>query len=255
MWLAASFVGAIPPFAAVTSCGEVSSHRAERSLTSTVTLRGETRLIVDSLIPIEIRGERRLDEIRVVIDATLTASTSTRANAAAEKLSFDEAHPDARTVTLSLAAPEDALLTGTFRLEVPADMDVKAVERASTVFIEGMDGAIDVTSVSHVRVVEASKDVRVNVGRGNALVDATLTPGSTVDVRVRAGDVELRVPEALSADIEATFATEGAIITDHARLPPFFGTAGQPYRASVGGGLSIVRIATGTGRIVIRSRS
>jgi hypothetical protein len=105
-----------------------------------------------------------------------------------------------------------------------------------------------------VHVGDAENDVVVGVVTGNAIVETVLDPGTTTQVEVERGDIELRIPEGISVDLQATVRSTGQIVPDHPRLPPFFGRAGDTYNVQIAGGLAVVRLSTVQGNIVIRSR-
>lgn len=245
----ALFTGAVA-VATSTSCMEGEQVSLERSLTSTVTLEGERRLVTNLPIPVTIEGERRVNDVLVTVDLTVTASSSTQARILADMITIEEEHAD-RDLVIGITEPENARLSGTVRIQLPADLDVKVTERGGTVDVLEVEGEIEVDSLSHVRVTGAEENVDVAVEAGNALVESAQNPGLTTTIRVNAGDVELTLPPAVSADIEAV-ATNGIVVA-HPMLQRWPG-GNQPYRASVGGGLSIVRLSTRRGLVVIRSR-
>jgi len=238
---------------APTACSEAAQHKVERTLTSTVTLTLEDTLAVDAWVPLTVGGERRIDEIYATLRATVTASTSTRAEALAAALEIRVERRD-RTVLLTVSKPEQASLEGTFALRVPADLHVEAIERTGTIDVSGMDGDIRASSRSHVRIAGAKGDVAVGDYAGDAIVDVELEPGSRVDVAVENGSIDLAVPASLSVDLAALVKTNGRIAPNHPQLPPFFGSVGQIYHVMIGGGLSVVALQTSIGNIVIRTR-
>jgi hypothetical protein len=237
------------------SCDEGPQFPAKRTFTSTITLGAETVLILDVPISITLRGEPRIDEIYATVDATVTASTSTRASQLAEDLRFIRTSSAGDTkLSLALAAPPEASIGGTITVRVPSDLDLAVVERGGTTDVVNMRGNIEIASASHTRISGAERNVFVQTSAGNVLVDSTLPAGSSVRLELQVGDVDLAVPEGLSADIQATAVRSGSVIPAHPRLPQFTGKAGDTYRANVGGGLSVVRITTGSGKIIIRGR-
>jgi hypothetical protein len=242
-WVAA----AVAAFAA--ACSEGETHKAERTLTSTVTLSLEDTLAVDSVIS----GERRSEEIYATLHAVVTASTSTRAESIASKLAILVERRE-RVVSISVPVPTDTVLMGDLVLRVPADLKIQAVNRGDTVDLSGIDADIRVSSRSHVKVSGAKESVLIGVVNGNALVDAELDPGSSVQIFCENGNVELKIPSAISADISALVKTRGTVVPNHPQLPPFRGSAGQVYRTRIGDGLSSVALETSVGNIVITTR-
>jgi hypothetical protein len=113
-----------------------------------------------------------------------------------------------------------------------------------------MEGAMRIDSIRSVRVTEADDDVVLRVESGNALVDARLRPGSAIDVGVGAGDVQIDLPEALSASVEA-MATEG-VVSSHPALPSR--PPSVPYRETAGAGGASVVATTRRGAVVFRAR-
>jgi hypothetical protein len=233
-------------------CAEVPQFSETRSLTSTVALDRESLLDVDSVVSLSIVGERRSTDLHFALEATVTASTSTRAKILADALALAPTS-DGDTVTLKVEAPSEASLSGTLEIGAPPDLDLTIVERGGTVDVEDLEGSLRIVSQSHVRVVGATRDTVVGVVSGNALVDTLATPGTTTTIEVTAGDIELTLPEGLSANLLAV-AGQGQIYIAHPRLPPFLGRPGDVYSANVGGGLAVFRLETRAGKIVIRTR-
>ncbi len=234
------------------ACSEAPQEKVERTLTSTVTLSLEDTLAVDSAVTLRISGEPRLDEIYATLNAVVTASTSSRAAMLADKLSIGVERRD-RTVALVIPVLKDAVLSGELLLRVPSDMKIDVVERGDTVDVSGMNHHLRIASRSHVRIVGAQEDVVVGVVQGNVVLDVELNPGTNIDVRTDAGDIDFAVPQTLSVTLVAR-TMNGTIIPQHPQLPPFRGGAGEPYGVVVGGGLSNVQLQTGVGNIIIRTR-
>lgn len=237
----------------VAACSGTPAEKAERTLTSTVTLTLEDTLAIDTPVKLVLSGEPRLEEIYVTLNAVVTASTSTRAEAIANMLAINVERRD-RTVAIVIPQPMLATLSGELRLRVPADLKLDIIERNESVEVSGMNSDLRIASRSHVRVVNAKANVTVGVVSGNALVDVDLDPGANIEVSSNTGDVELAVPQAISANLIAMVMTNGTIVPNHPQLPPYNGRPGQPYRVIVGDGLSAVALQTGVGNIVIRTR-
>lgn len=244
---------------ALSSCGEQKQVTSPlRVLTATVAVQDETLLRVDSFVPVEVSGDPALREIRVRLEATATASTSSRAARLARMISLKVERTLAdgvRAVQVSVSEVPMTTLSGVLKVSLPPSLRVDVIQGAGTAIVRSINGAIRVAAGAPVLVENAGGEVRVGIrGAGNAVVDTRLFGIATVDVDVQAGDIELRVPAALSADIIATPDRSGQVILSHPGLPMFFGMAGDTYRASVGGGLSSIRLKTGRGRIIIRQR-
>jgi hypothetical protein len=237
------------------ACVEGPTQKAERTITSTITLGSEDLLAVDSAVTLVIEGERRSTEIYATLHAVVTASTSTRAEAIADTIEIlVDQESDPRTVKISVPVPKDTVLQGQLELRVPADLRIEAIGRGDTVDVLGMDDDLRVASQSHVKITDAKQDVIVGVVRGNALIDVDLDLGSNIQVVCDAGDIELRVPLAISADLGALVKQSGTILPRHPQLPPYRGQPGQPYRTRIGDGLSTVSLETSVGNIVITTR-
>ncbi len=234
------------------SCGQPHPFLTERVVTSTVALQGETTLHVDSAVPIRIQGEPRIDEVFATLEVALTASTAATADRLAEEAEVLVDRSESGVLKLTLPAPDHASIRGGLGIRAPNDLNVVVIERAGTVQIENIEGDIIVNARSHVLITGAENNVTVRAEQGNAIVSTRLPPGTTTDILVGAGDVQLTVPTGLSADIEAN-APSGQVITSHPNLPRALNTR-LPYEANVGGGLSIVRLATRQGVILIQNQ-
>jgi hypothetical protein len=250
--LVAACVAGLGLFAILPSCGGGESFTATRSITSTVTLAGESRLVVNLPLPVVLRGERREDVV-VAADFTITASTSTPASNVADTIQILTERRDG-DLFIGLGEPttRGRFAAGGVVIRLPRDVDLDVTERGGTVEIEGIEGKIRVNSLGHVRVTGAEDDVFVAVQSGNALVDTDLRPGGSTTVQLVRGDIQLTTPAAVSADIEAV-SESGLIVIAHPSLPRYPG-GGLPYRANVGGGLNTVRLSTRSGVVVIGSR-
>lgn len=236
------------------ACNEQQNQpKATRTLTATVTLTSEDILAIDSAVTLKIHGEPRIDEIYATLDATVTASTSTRAEQIASKLSIDVTRSN-NTVTIKIPIPTETILQGELRLRVPSDLKIDAIERGDHVDIDGMEDDLRVFSESSVRIIGAQHDVNVGVNHGNAILETELDPGSRIELATNSGDLQLTVPISISADVIALVKTNGTIVTNHPQLPPFRGQPGQAYHVRIGDGLSSVSLQTGVGNIVIGVR-
>jgi hypothetical protein len=237
---------------AIASCSEADLHAADAVFTATVTLGNETTLIVDSVLPLVMQGNRRITEVLIDARATITASTSTLARRLADDFSVQIERESPTTLRLVLPRPDRGAIGGTFKVTLPAEMHIGVFERSGTVDILNVAGQMEVNSLGHAKIVQATNSAKINVERGNALIDTTLPQGSTTDVRVGNGDIQLTIPAGISATFDVVVVGEGEIIASHPRLPTNL-SGRQSFRTTVAGGLSIVRLSTGNGRIVIRT--
>jgi hypothetical protein len=233
-----------------TGCLAGEQHTVERTLTSTVTLTRERILDVNFPIPIVLEGSRRSDDVVIKLDLTVTASSSSAAMARADEIEIKTVSEQG-VLRVGMTEPSHASLGGRAGLLLPADLDVAVTERGGTVDVVGVEGQMIINSLSHVRVLGATNNLQVNVEGGNALVQTDSGPGKQTLIRLKQGDIELTLPLAVSADILADVTGNGTILINHPNLPRYPGGT-LPYAANVGGALSIIRLETGAGLIVIK---
>jgi hypothetical protein len=236
----------------LSGCLAGEQHTVERTLTSTVTLSRESLLDVNLPIPVVLDGRSRTNDVVITVDLTVTASSSSAAIARADEIEI-EANSEQGVLRIGITEPMRVALGGAAELTLPGDLDVNVTERGGTVDVVSVDGDIVINSLSHVRVTDATGNVSVAVESGNALVQTESNPGKQTVIRLRRGDIELTLPPAVSADIQADVLGNGNIVIAHPGLPRYPGGT-LPYRATVAGGLSIVRLETGAGLIVIKSQ-
>lgn len=239
--------------AALTACNEVPQHPAERTLDQTFTLTDELVLAIDSAVSVAVVGAERRDDILAHLEITVTASTSTRARILADSVMLvEERLEEERALILTLPPPTEAGIGGFLELTIPADLDLSIIERGGTTEVDGVTGDLAIESVSHVRVTGAEQDVSIETSAGNVLLETALSQGSTTQVTLAVGDIELTVPNTPSVDLQALARSRGGVFPAHPAFPPFFGGPGDIYTAFVGGGLSLAQLVTGGGNIVIR---
>ncbi|MBK6687668.1 MAG: hypothetical protein IPG45_24555 [Deltaproteobacteria bacterium] len=221
---------------------------ANRVLTATVALSNETALIVNAPVAIELRGARRLDQIIVRAEVTITASSADTAERQAAALTLVEERVAAdRVLRLTLPGSTDDT-TGKITLEVPADLDL-GINGGATIDASGMDGSYDVRALSTVLIADAQRDVVVRTSGGIRLTTRA-SPGTTADLEQGVGDIELILPALPSVQFQAATGN-GQIVIAHPQLPPWSG-GNNAYQVSVNGGLSAIRLVTQSGNVVIR---
>jgi hypothetical protein len=236
----------------LSGCLAGEQHTVERTLTSTVTLSRESVLEVNLPIPMVLDGASRTNDVVINVDLTVTASSSSAAIARADEIEI-VTMSEQGVLRVGITEPMRVALGGIAALTMPGDLDVVLTERGSTVDVVSIEGDIVINSLSHVRVVGATSNVSVAIETGNALVQTESNPGKQTVIQLKRGDIELTLPPAVSADIEADVLGNGNIVIAHPRLPRYPGGT-LPYRATVAGGLSIIRLQTGAGLIVIKSQ-
>jgi hypothetical protein len=247
------WIAAVALVAIGTGCNEGGLKTASRTLTATVTLSLEDTLAIDSAVALVVEGQGRINEIYATLEATVTASTSSRAEELASRLSIQVQRRE-RTVSILIPVRMDTVLTGKLSLRVPSDLKIDALARGATNDITGMDEEIRVMALSHTKIVGAKQDVIVGVARGNALVSADLDPGSSVELVTENGDIQLTMPQNVSTDLSALVRSNGVVIPNHPQLPPYRGNPGQTYHVRIGEALSTVSLETGVGNIAIGAR-
>ena len=224
---------------------------ASRQFTSTVAVGSKNQLQIDSLISLSILGERRDDAI-FMVDATVTASSSDKASEIIEAydLTVDlQADPSIAFVT---AGPpgQDAFISGLINVRAPRDMDLRILLRGGTLSVGQMEGDVLVDSLGSVSVFDADNDVVLRIESGNALVDSALRAGTRLDINVASGSIQINLPLALSANIQAS--ASGGVVSTHPSLPSRPGTV--PYRQTAGTGASSIVATTTNGTVFFAVR-
>jgi hypothetical protein len=237
---------------AVAGCEPQPSARFERSFTSTVAVGAETRLALLAGLPIELTAEGRRADVLVTLDAVFTASTATAAREAAEAVML-VVERSGSDLGVSLPAVAGAGIEGVLRVRMPADLSLVARVEAGTFVGSGFRRPVEVAAADGASVSDAEDDVLVLVTDGPILVQSRLTPGRGLEAATGRGDIDLRLPAALSAAVAAD-APLGQVIVEHPALPIPVGPNRQRYRAEVSGGLSPVSLLTQAGSIVIRAQ-
>lgn len=221
---------------------------ADRVLTATVALSNETALIINAPVAIVVNGARRIDQIYVRAEVTVTASAADSAERKAAALTLSEERVAAdRLLRLTLPGTADDT-SGKITLEVPADLDL-GLNGGATIEASGMDGSYDVRALSTVLIAGAQRDVVVRTSGGIRLTTRA-SPGTTADLEQGVGDLELILPALPSVQFQAATGN-GQILIAHPQLPPWSGGT-NPYQVSVNGGLAAIRLVTQSGNVVIR---
>ncbi len=225
---------------------------AERTVKGTVDLDGAETLLVDAVVEVIVDGDRGADGVAYELDAVVTASTATVANRLADRLVVGVDRPANDVVRVRIEALEKGTLSGQLRLTIPDDIDLGVTQRAAQVTVEDMDGTVQIDSLGAVRVVDPGGYVSVGVQTGPVIVESSLPPGATTEVVARRGDIQLIVPQQISAAFLATPGGMGNVLVNHPALPRPL--ANRPYEATVNGGLNTVRLSTMNGSVIIQAR-
>ncbi len=215
---------------------------------ATITLSSEELLYVESAVGLVVEGQGRTNNLVLQLNATLTASSATTAaRLAAQTEPFIERKDGA--VRIVVPSVDGATVEGTLLLRCPDDLSLRAFGKGGTVEVRGLDGALEIDAVTHVRVEDARANSTVRVVRGNVLIQTLATPASETVATTQGGDIQLTLPRALSAQIQAQ-AQNGAISVQHPSLPRWLG-GDRPYTANVGGGLALIYANTSAGNIIL----
>lgn len=214
---------------------------------------GSQRLLVVSA-PIELRlvGAARSTELSYTLEGTLTASTTETAERLAEDLDVEITQEDSQ-VSLTLTAPSGATLSGTLALSLPADLNLEVTAAGPGLWVQGVSGDQTLRTASSVRVEGAEGDLSVSVNSGNAILYSALTAGTTTQVEVGAGSIQLFLPAVPSVRLRAV-SSDGQIVVEHPRLPATYSDQSD-YSAVLNGGQSQATLYTRQGSVVLSSGS
>ncbi|MCC7382309.1 MAG: hypothetical protein IT384_10790 [Deltaproteobacteria bacterium] len=229
--------------------GDVSSF--ERTITSTVTLSTERAFRIDVPVPVEVTGSPLRTSIFADLTFVVTASTATKARTLAEGINLVVVRPSPDEAVITVDGPLDVqIVGGLLKISAPPVLGV-TIGSSGTVVVRGMERAIAASSAGSIKIQDAQQDVSATCRGGNILLDARLPQGTRLDASTGRGDIELRLVDRPSLDLEAA-AAQGEIVIAHAAFPtPISATS---YHATVNGGLATARVLTQAGRIVIRTR-
>lgn len=238
---------------ALPACGESFTAASEVVRSATVSVGRATTFVVDSPVPLLVTGVGRSTDVVYELTGVMTASTASVATELAEAvaLSVETLDPQGIQLVFENAEPRNGRLQGELRIWLPDDMDVVIFGNGGTVDVDRIEGNIDVNAIGQTRVLGAVGSVSVGVEAGAALVQTSALPGTVVDLRTRGGDIVLELPTRVSAQIVASAGGMGQIAQRHPNLPPYVG-GGFDYVTTVGGGLSDIRLTTGSGNIFIQ---
>ncbi len=240
---------------AVSACGE-ELKEATRFFDVEVDLEGAGAVVVDLPTSVVISGGSGS-----MLTLTGTISVFTSSAAQSQALADDlqvESDVSGGTLTVLIRPTgsgagtpfPEATFGGTLDVTLPDDVDLSVIERGGTTRVSGVSGDIDVRSLGGVIVDDAERNVRVRAENGPVRVEAAARSGSTTDLWVGNGDVELRLPPRLDARVTAE-AKIGTVYLSHPELPVRPAT---PYDVTVGGGGATVEVASNRGNIFLLAR-
>lgn len=231
-------------------CDDDLSDTVDRTLTSTVTVGSRPTLVVDSVVPVSVVGERRFNEVLVVFEATMTASSAERAEQILDGYNIQsdgESRPGATIITV--AAADDGLLGGNLEVRAPLDLALEIAARSGRAEVEAMEDDITVQSSGDVLILGAEADVLVRASAGSVRLDTSLRVGNRVDISTGRGDVQVELPLLLDANIDAD--ATGSVVVQHRELPR---PVGLSYRTTAGRGLASVVVTTLQGSVLFSER-
>jgi hypothetical protein len=232
---------------------------AQRRITSTVAIgAGDTTLIIDSIVPIEVHAVPSQKNALAVLDATLTASTSTRAKnlIAAYEVKIDTAMISGSMMTaprITVPPVRDAALGGTLVVTIPSNIGLDVSERGSTALFDRIGGPITVVSASSIRATGVERDLMAAVTSGNAIIDVS-SGSPKVFVSVDRGDIDVLLPAGANVVIDAVVTVQGQVLPAYPGLPQLTVTPGETYHAALGANGAPVELSTNVGNIVIEQR-
>lgn len=229
-------------------CEDGEGVTVQRAFTATVAISAGT-VQFDTLLPIEILGERR-DDVVLNANLTLTASSATVAQRALDAWTLTTA-TEGGVAAFVIGPAEMGLIGGTATVRVPNDVVLRVLQRNGTVGIAEMRERVEVQSVGPVLVLNAETDVIVRAENGDVRVDTPLRGATAIDVDVAQGNVQVDLPAALNANVEAA-STQG-INSSHPDLPTRPG--GVPYNQTVGRGVGSVVATTRSGAVIFTVRN
>lgn len=236
----------------VLACDSGPQFSASVTRMATVGLESGDTIVVNAPISVDLQGTLRTD-LEVELELTVTASSADVAEAEAKRIEIAVSRRDREIIFGIGGIDPDRVqrVSGTYTVIGPIDLDARVVSGGSSVSVDGLEGDITIETVADARVIGAEGNVTVEVGTGNAIVDTRALAGTTTDVFVQSGSVELRLPSPLNARVVAA-ATGGALVVNHSELPrPLPGLA---YDVVVRSGLATVAAVTRSGNVVLRQR-
>ncbi len=217
--------------------------------TGTVTLGAEDLLIIDTAVDLIVQADRRTAEVTWSFEGTVSATSASAAQNLAESVDIVVDQDDDDALQLTLADVDRGRIEGLWRVSAPADLDVEVLGRGGSQLVDGFEGTVRANGVLGVAVLDARGDVFVASNAGEVLIESMLPSGTVIDVETGAS-IQLAIPLAFGARIEAQAGPNGEIIIQHPRLPQWLGS-GLPYVVSVGDALSQVRLVSRAGSVFI----
>lgn len=233
-------------------CGEVARGSVEKTFTSTVTLGGESKVLIEAWMPIEITADLSRDDIFVEFKGTVTASSSSKAQSLADGLDLTVTREGG--LAIRLLQPAGGTVGGALRIVVPTRVQVDGRAQVGTISVRGLKSAVQAAGAAGTLVQDIEGDIVALATSGNVIVSTALTAGAGIRAEVGSGNVEIAVPASVSATIQARVGSQGEVLIQHPAFPTPFGPARTNYSASANGGLSGIVALTQAGSVIIRAR-
>lgn len=225
-------------------CEPSPQETVDRTWTSTVDIDNASNLRFDTLLSLDIVGERR-DDIRLDINATLAASSTAAARIALDDYALTVDTTNRQLTTITTGPPSEGLISGVIVAYVPQDVGLIVAQRSGTVRITNLIRDISVDSLGQVEIYGAELQTRVRAENANVFVESPLRPTTQLDIGVGSGNIQIAVPANLNVAIEAN--APGGYPSTHPLLPTR--QAGVPYDLVVGSGSASIVATTGGGTI------
>lgn len=164
-----------------------------------------------------------------------------------------EVHTGGGNLQLEECAGPTELETGGGNIEIrQAQRAVKAHTGGGNIQVEGRAGPMEVhTGGGNIEICQAESPVKATTGAGNIAVEVARAGGAAqVELGTGAGEIDLRLPERISARVEADTGLGRVQLEPAAEAR--YNRAHSHVEAVLGGGQGSVRLHTGVGGIRVR---
>ncbi len=237
----------------IAACGPGRTESVLVDETNEANWLGESILAVDTVVGIEVVGDRRADTIGYVFEGTVSSTTVEIAMAESLKVGITLERTN-EALIFGISEPDEkfATLTGKITFTVPAEMDLELNSSDGGVLVSGIEGAMIVNANDNSRIEGAESDVQFSVGRGSAELETLALQGTQAEIRTNGGAVQVNLPNPLSVEVQVS--TTGAVQINHPELPLPLANSGPGYAAIVRNGLSRLVVVAGRGNVTLTQR-
>lgn len=237
----------------ISACGPGRTESVLVDETNEANWLGESILAVETVVGIEVIGDRRADTIGYVFEGTVSSTTVEIAMAESLKVGITlERTNEALVFGISEPDKKFATLTGKITFTVPAELALELISTEGGVLVSGIEGPMIVTARDNSRIEGAESDVQLSVGRGTAELETLALQGTQAEVRTNGGAVQVNLPNPLSVEVQVS--TTGAVQINHPELPLPLANSGPGYAAVVRNGLSRLVVVAGRGNVTLAQR-